>query len=85
MADASDMITVQSNGGWHIRPTSPAYGPGAVEIEVTVTLSHVDPSVLNKKGSFQITMISPCALSVLSISSLVDMNILIGPGNAQYQ
>ena len=47
--DASDMIQVQADGSWHIQPTSLAYTPGTVTIEVTVTLSHVDPLVMNKK------------------------------------
>ena len=46
--DASNLISVQANGDWHIQAFSPDYSHGTLTIEVDVTLEHVDPQILTE-------------------------------------
>ena len=55
----SDLFTETTTGEWHISATSSSYTAGStLEIKVTVTLEHVDPSLLSADITFDLNFYS---------------------------
>ena len=87
----SDPGLIQDNGGgtWSIQASS---GSGysesltPVTITITVTVAHADTTIVTRSDfTLDITIKHLCESTTISTGTLLDMEVLVGSGNAYTQ